>query len=349
MAGNSSKHVETGNSQVYALEVARDWLHSEGGRARIPTALSGLIEATISAVERGDPPPEKDGASLYEIWRLSRGQSSSGNPPRGPEVENWWQAREGHIRQVCQDRGCTWVPALVIRTGGGRQNPTVYVFDIRPLEPDESTDAKSAVGQSTHPHDLRYRIDPIKPALWLRLLVGSKPFPIKSWRGYVLLGSVGVDIVLIGLMWSVLVLSWSRPRPVTTNDLLNLGLAAVISLFVWRLSRPIRMLPARRVTLANEAFMSLSTLHGQLRTMHDGATRFAGRTFSMVRHWGVCPICAAEVDLAEGGREFPERLIGRCGDAPLEHVFSFDPVRLTGSSLRTDLVGHAQSGTQSTR
>src|SRR3546814_15054386 len=92
-------------------------------------------------------------------------------------------------------------------------------------------------------------------------------------------------------MWSVLVLSWSQARPVTVNDLLNLGLATVISLFLWQLSRPIRLLPARRVTVANEALMSLSTLHGQLRTMHDGATRFSGRTVSMVRHWVVCPTC----------------------------------------------------------
>lgn len=334
MIENSSKPVETRNSQVCALEITRDWLHSEGGRGRIPTALAALVEATISAVERGDAPPEKDGASLYEIWRLSRGQASSGSPPRGPEFDKWWQAREGHIRQVCLDHDCPWAPTLIVRTGGGRQNLTTYAFDFRPLGADDPADGDSTAGQPTDPYGLRYRIDPIKPALWLRLLVGSKPFPIRSWRGYVLLGSVGVDILLIGLMWSVLVLSWSQARPVTVNDLLNLGLATVISLFLWRLSRPIRLLPARRVTVANEALMSLSTLHGQLRTMHDGATRFSGRTFSMVRHWGVCPTCAAEVDLTEGEHEFAGRLIGRCSDAPLEHVFSFDPVQLTGNPLR---------------
>src|SRR3546814_11407913 len=101
-------------------------------------------------------------------------------------------------------------------------------------------------------------------------------------------------------MWSVLVLSWSQARPVTVNDLLNLGLATVISLFLWQLSRPIRLLPARRVTVANEALMSLSTLHGQLLTVHDGATHFSGRTISMVRHRGVWHTCAADGALSEG-------------------------------------------------
>src|SRR3546814_16021450 len=102
---------------------------------------------------------------------------------------------------------------------------------------------------------------------------------------------------------------------------------------------PSRLLPALRVTVANEALMSLSTLHGQLRTMHDGATRFSGRTFSMVRHWGVCPTCAAEVALTEGEHEFDGHLIGRCSDAPLAHVFSFDPLQPRGNPVGAVLEG----------
>src|SRR3546814_14022668 len=98
MIENSSKPVETRNSQVCALEITRDWLHSEGGRGRIPTALAALVEATISSVERGDAPPEKDGASLYEIWRLSRGQASPGSRSENSRVgqecvwncRSWW-------------------------------------------------------------------------------------------------------------------------------------------------------------------------------------------------------------------------------------------------------------------
>jgi len=338
MDRNSSEPVETRNSQVFALQIAREWLRKEGGRTRIPTALSGLVDATILAVERGEPPPEKDGGSLYEIWRLTqdRGGEATGAPPRGTEVEKWWRAREGHIRQVCRDRGCAWVPALQVRIGGGRQIPTVYSFELRPLEQDPVADADAGGSdqEAVPPDGLIYRVDPVKPAFWLRLLVGSKPFLINSWRGYLLLGSVAVDIVLIGLIWWAIAHSWARAQPVTTGHLFTLALAAVVSFALWHFTRPIRLLPTRRVTLGHEGLMSWSTLHGQLRTMHDGETRFAGRTFSMVRHWGICPICSAEVDLADGGREFPERLVGRCGDAPMEHVFSFDPVRLIGAPLR---------------
>lgn len=68
--------------------------------------------------------------------------------------------------------------------------------------------------------------------------------------------------------------------------------------------------------------------------MHDHDRKLGGRVFSVVRHWGTCPVCSAEVDLADGGGAFPARLVGRCQDAPNEHVFSFDPVRLIGYPLR---------------
>ena len=63
--------------------------------------------------------------------------------------------------------------------------------------------------------------------------------------------------------------------------------------------------------------------------------------FSLVRHWGVCPVCSGDVDLDWGGAAFPDRMIGRCSDAPLEHVFSFDPVRLIGEPLRQSATADA--------
>ena len=70
------------------------------------------------------------------------------------------------------------------------------------------------------------------------------------------------------------------------------------------------------------------------RAMPDQPRLGRQRMVSLVRHWGTCPICAAEVDLDEGGAAFPGRLVGRCHDAPDEHVFSFDPVSLEGSPMR---------------
>lgn len=335
MDPNSSKPAETGNPQVYVLEIARDWLGREGGRQRIPSALQALLEATITAVGRGETPPEKDSGTLTELWRLSRGDTRQETVSvlRGSEVARWWAAREDHLRQVCVDRGGKWIPELIVRTGGGRNLPTLFAFELRPITATDSL-AGLPLGEAD-PGLLRYRVDSVKPALWFRLLVGSRPFPINSWRGYLLLGSAALNFVLIGLIWLGVCGSWARGRPITTAEIATVALASVVSYGLWILTRPVRQLPAQRVTLAGTAFLALSELHGQLRTMRDPDTKLSSRVFSVVRHWGTCPNCAAEVDLSSGGIAFPDRLIGRCHDAPLEHVFSFDPVRLIGQPLRT--------------
>jgi len=337
MDANSSKPDETGNSQVYALHVVKDWLDREGGRQRIPSSLRELLDATMIAIARGDTPPEKDGPTLTELWALSRGERQGDriSSLRGSEVMRWWQAREGHLRQACIARGCGWEPHLIVRTGGGRNLPTNYAFELVPIErldldPANSDDAPEALS----PGGLRYRIDPAKPAWWLRMLVGSKPFPVNSWRGYILLGSTALNLMLIGLIWLGIFFAWSRTHPINSSDLATCTMALVVSATLWAATRPVRQLPMHRVSLANEAFLSFNEAYGQLRTMRDGDSKLASRVFSLVRHWGVCPVCAAEVDLASGGTAFPDRLIGRCHDAPLEHVFSFDPVRLVGEPLR---------------
>src|SRR3546814_17824352 len=94
-------------------------------------------------------------------------------------------------------------------------------------------------------------------------------------------------------MWSVLVMSWSQARPVTVNDLINLGLATVISLFLWQLSRPIGLLPARPLTVATNALQSLITLNCQPQTHHAGTTHSSAPPFSMFRPRGVFSTCAA--------------------------------------------------------
>ncbi|HEL4208872.1 TPA: hypothetical protein UL936_001520 [Stenotrophomonas maltophilia] len=250
---------------------------------------------------------------------------------RAAELGNWWESRQEQLRQRCAQAGSALTPYLVVKKGGGRGLPSRLSFDFRPTpeaEPEEDVAPPEA-----DPTKIRYQMDPAKPALWLRLLVGSRPFPVQSWRGYVLIGTAALNMVLIGLVWFWLYTSWSRGHAVTTATLAQLGLVMLVTAGLWWLLRPVILLPTQRVTIAEPSFLALSELYGQLRTMPAPGRKLKSREFSVVRHWGTCPICSAEVDLDYGRAAFPDRLVGRCHDAPLEHVFSFDPVRLVGRSL----------------
>ena len=150
-----------------------------------------------------------------------------------------------------------------------------------------------------------------------------------------MLGTLALNLGLIGLIWLVTWVSLTGTDEITTRTLALLGVAALVSTMLWWQSKPVWQLPSQRVVLAGPAFLAMDELYGQLRTMPTPGRALKSREFAVVRHWGICPICSAEVDLDYGRNAFPDRLIGRCHDAPLEHVFSFDPVRLEGHPLRS--------------
>lgn len=338
MDTNSSKPDQTCIPQVYSLRLALEWLEREGGQQRPAQALRELVEVTLTAVSRSDQPPEMDTPTLRELVQRLDGSGTSApvKPLRATELANWWTAREEQLRQICHRQGCPWTPRLVVKTGGGRGLPSRLSLQFHPTGEVEVDGAAAETGVKASL--VRYQMDPAKPALWLRLLVGSRPFPVQSWRGYVLLGSAALNMVLIGLLWLAIYAAWTRGQPITTAVLAQLGIALLLTAGLWWQSKPVRQLPTQRVTMAGPAFLAMTELYGQLRTMPAPGRQLRSREFAVVRHWGICPMCSAEVDLDSGGTAFPDRLIGRCHDAPLEHVFSFDPVRLVGAPLRRDTV-----------
>lgn len=334
MDENSSKPLQTGNSQADALRLALNWLDREGGGQRNARALRELMEATLTAVSRGDPPPEKDTTTLRLLLQQVDGDLvTSGKSLRAAELETWWDARVEQLRQECIREGCPWLLKLVVKTGGGRNLPSRLSFDFRPIEVQEPEHGEAPTapnGQLVH-----YRMDPAKAAFWLRLLLGGQSsFPMHSWRGYLVLAVAVLPMVLIGLMWLGHYATWTKGQQINTTVLAQIALSIFVTAGLWWITQPIRSLPTERVTIAGPVFLALSELYGQLRTMRKPDSKFKSREFSVVRHWATCPICSAEVDLDHGRKAFPDRLVGRCHDAPLEHVFSFDPVRLIGVPLR---------------
>ena len=332
MDSNRSKPAQTGNPQVDCLQLALEWLDREGGQQRNARILREVVDTTLTAISRGEPPPETDTTTLRALFQQLEGTGDGQSKVfRATDLGNWWESRQEQIRQQCAHAGSALTPYLVVKKGGGRGLPSRLSFDFLPtLETEPEGDIAPP---ETDPTRMRYQMDPVKPALWLRLMVGSRPFPVQSWRGYVLIGTAVLNMMLIGLVWFWLYTSWNRGHPVTTATLAQLGLVLLVTAGLWWSSRPVFQLPTQRVTMAGPSFLAFSELYGQLRTMPAPGRRLKSREFAVVRHWVTCPICSAEVDLDHGRAAFPDRLVGRCHDAPLEHVFSFDPVRLVGRLL----------------
>lgn len=339
MDGNSPKPTQIVDTQVSALGVLRTWLEREGGNLRIPQVLDLLAERSASDLAAGHPCPTFDAGTLRQLYFDAQG----GRIPDmvaarwlpSTQVRRWWDQREGRIEQACREAGLDRSPELVLQAGGGRSNPTQYRFSFRPIPEEEMPAGASLEGAVEDRADvIRYVVEPAKPAWWLRPVIGSEPFRMRSWRGYTLLGLVIAELLLLAVLWLAVFISTKAPRPIVSTDLFRVALAAVVTVSWWWALRPIIQLPRDRVTIALDPYLAWTQFYGQFRLTRDSKSKVAGGWFRLVRHWAYCPICSGEVEVHPGGNSFPGRLVGRCSDSPLEHVFSFDPVSLSGSSLR---------------
>jgi hypothetical protein len=338
--GNSPKPTETTLMYLSALNALLDWLRREGGNKRIPLALEILAERTAATLEKGHSSPEMDADSLRMLFYAAHGgvapDAIAGRWLARREVTNWWNERQRQIEEACRDTGCEWMPTLMIKEGGGRGNPTAYWLDFAPIpamDDHGSVDIPSNDVSADARSTIRYILEPAVAAWWVRGLLGKERFRMRSARGIVLVCLVATPFLMLALFWLAVFLTLRLPRPITTADITLLLVATLSTSMYWKGLKPLVRLAHDRVTIASDIFLSMNQMHGQFRMSRDAGNKLAGGWFSVVRHWAYCPVCSGEVEVRPGGESFPGRLVGRCSDSPLEHVYSFDPVSFTGNAL----------------
>lgn len=341
MEGNRSKPAETRHSHLSAVRVLGDWLLQEGGNQRIPQVLALLAKSTELELGEGRDPPCAEVETLAHRYVDAHGGTLGDTPAgrwlRRSEVEKWWNARRPAIEQACQRAGVEWLPLLAIKAGGGRSNSTEYRIEFVPLEyaaQPESREGSPDISETVDPDGIvRYQIEPAQTSLWVRWLSSAPQFQLSSWRGRLLTGLVLLALAWVVVNWLVAFLGLWPDRPFSSRNLLALVIAGTQTWLMWVIFGPLGQLPWHRVTLAPDVMLGGNQMYGQFRLIRNSKKKAPGGWFSIVRHWGTCPICSADVELRSGAKTFPGRLVGRCSDSPLEHVFSFDSVTLMGTSL----------------
>ncbi|MEM5276408.1 hypothetical protein VSR17_15365 [Cupriavidus taiwanensis] len=214
---------------------------------------------------------------------------------------------------------------------GGAGNSSSFGLVFLPVPETETDQPASAPGSITYFRDLT-----LKPAFWIKPLVHAG-FALKGWRRaafvtYGLGGMAAVGVVLAGL-WVVVTTGWSSIPVAGIASLIMLG--AMVGGIGYALLRPFWRLIDWRIIMAPDILVAIRERCVQLeagKEPTEGGNHV--RVIRLVRYSGDCPICGEKVHLQDGGREFPERLVGRCDEHPAEHVFSFDRHSRMGRPLR---------------
>ena len=239
------------------------------------------------------------------------------------ELEPQWQAG---LIDTAQQLGKTYIPKLGKLPG----SPSHYFIEAVELAPVETAEPRPVVP----PDWVHYTPEAVAaPAAWLNKALTSGVVPWGRWLNWSVGGLIGIFlIVVLFVVWLMFAAGSKIARPVSPGDL---SIAALVLGFVWLLWRVFHFLDQLytfRIVMAPDMLTPLSAYDVTLEIRRPKAEEGQAE-LAFVRYSATCPACGGIVEIHEGRRAFPDRLVGRCRRAAREHVFSFDPVLKTGYPL----------------
>lgn len=333
--------VETGFHDVVSVaelirQQASGWDVRERLDALLLQALCSLTVATMDSDKPGFTPydlAEEVGNVRGRIWVDPANKDEIAKKVRDQWklLSKLWKAKHEGITQALRDAGVQSTPVLDRIEGGGTGNTTRYLIRLEEAERSavdtvlpEQLEIKLAVGE------IRYICEDVKDA-WLIARIFARGFEMTGWQrwAFILVFSIGV-LLIISLVLIVSISLTTRPP---LNDFVYLFVGVGIIIYgLWYGFGSILRLPDDRISSAPEWMQSAS----EDRLLEWRCPpRFPVKMIKAVLYSAHCPICGGKVSARSGGAEFKVRVVGRCKESPLEHVFSFDHVTRLGKSLRT--------------
>lgn len=290
-----------------------------------------LLDASIIALEKGNEDPQTfDRATLLDICD-PKAKTTGRDPARwlsSSMLETFMDARMNSIRRRAEQMGLKHLPVIASsETRGGAGNQRIYWLATRPAE---ASDVGSPAGQ-VHQQIVYTRTEngEVQPALFLRLIFRKGVLENRSWRGVMLLVTVllGMGFLSLWILASIWSLS-TIDQALTLRQLAISVFVVFLARFIWRdVHQPWLELVDNRVVKAPAPLLSLKEDSAELEMYRDDAKRPWTR---FVRFSSDCPFCGGRILLAEGKPDHQMPLVGRCGESPHAHVFSFDRARLSG-------------------
>lgn len=322
------------------IECLINWLNDNRSATKAWVIVEALARESLKRVDSPDPAQrEFDVQELAEVCQPDRtwDYEAAKRWVNGAAVPKYLEARQAELDAYFRSQGHKQALAVTQRKSAGRHRAPwfliAYELDAASLgEPeDQIGDANPpAIGSGMVEEGLIYEFTPpgeVKLSLFGRLLLGQGSIVTRSARGLVwamlMVGPILLLLACLYLFWMMRLVY----RPLLTSDLILTMMLLGTSWIVWRMMiRPFAWLIDDRIVPAAEVLCSWSEAPAQLDMAKDDKHRY----IRMVRYGGVCPVCAGTIELRYGVGLNSRRLFGCCGEAPREHVFTFDRVTRIG-------------------
>lgn len=226
-------------------------------------------------------------------------------------------------------------------TKGGTGKPSRYQLQFKvpsphaeTIPPDTAFRVPPQSGLSTTPDQfapiVRYYTETVRKARILgHLEIGG--FLLSRWRKVMFLSVALTTLLVILAIWWISMIALSHAPD--THAFVRIAVTfAIVASTVWVFVGWFVRLVMNRVTMAPLLLQDWSGHDDRVMELRWDEEHQTNRIL-IKRYVADCPICEGKVRIQPGRRQFPSRLVGRCGAAPTEHVFSFDPIVRVGIHL----------------
>ena len=218
-------------------------------------------------------------------------------------------------------------------TGGGQKNTNQYRLDAEPVPKQTQASFEKLTQHSVPTGGLRYLEQ--KELSTPRLIKMLDGFDARGWRLKLLLVFILLPILffIASLTTPLAVIVFpslsSMVQPFIFWSIVYLALMIGFFGFLYRLiDKRVAMAPDW-MTMTSREYLLL-----EYRAERNDHGQFSHRKVVLVHYTAKCPVCNGSVTVNKGGWHFIGRLVGRCDENPVEHIFSFDHVTKTGKPLR---------------
>lgn len=334
--------VETGfdqnNALVFIQEKSTAW--REAGRLDV-LLLRALCR--LSLADQGQAALGFTSWELVEVISQIRGRQWSDSTDKGRMSDDirqyWnnllktWETKAEGVAQQFSDAQFTHIPVLQKTEGGGTGNPTLYRIGwvaTKPVVRSVKSD-KPGIPPIPNLQIVRYVCEDIEEANPIARIF-TRGFQMRGWRRQLYILALGIPLLFLWLLLVQVAFSTTWAAAIGGKNMLTSLLSLSITFGAVMLTvGPLYRLGTDRVVIAPWWMQSVDD---DRLLERRSPPRHPDKSIKAVRYVTECPLCGGKVSATKGRLEFFGRIVGRCEEAPVEHVYSFDHITRSGKSLR---------------
>ena len=339
-----TNRLETGTGMPQAVDLLGEIINRWDEKNNKPIIL---LRALI-ALTKENPDIAQDGFTTLQIveavrdiddplWgrsTIKEGQAEDEDNLRKLVTKNWkilderyWPAKLKGITEYFVSKKFSVIPNIEKIKGGGRANVSLYCLRLIPLNDEEKLNSSVNIKSN----EIQYFTDDLETPSFIGSLF-KNGYQLQGWRRNILLSNLLVNLIVIvaWILLSITFLLKVQSIQTFTGTILFIILGIIFYLYTLH---PLQKLVNNRINFAPWWLQKGAINDDRVLEFRRNKDKEINALY-LSRYSATCLKCGCKIYLNSGGKEFHNRIIGRCEKNPIEHVYSFDHVLRKGKDLR---------------